>query len=219
MVFNIASLFCISNMNSKYRKHFFILTFTILLRQTLIKLWFYWNEISFYPLNIKIKPMLWSFILSLKQVCVFIISPISSFWTIFCIWIITICAYKISSKYMISIFFLISEKCLWLIWMLLKVLNKKFRKYFNLSKIRFINCHLDCPPCLLINFIDVLDSNIHSTKIFRCHMCVITISRNRNCHFRINTWLCTNILSITTRFLKNIFGINRFFNFIVVLIC
>ena len=71
IVFNFICLFCISNRNKKWRVFWFILTFNISLKRRLMKLRLSCTKIFFNPLNIKIKPMLQYFRLSLKQVFYF----------------------------------------------------------------------------------------------------------------------------------------------------
>ena len=63
--------FFIPNRNSKYRICYSKLTFNIGFKQPLVQIRFSCIEIFFSPLYIRIKPMLQSFILSLKQVSSF----------------------------------------------------------------------------------------------------------------------------------------------------
>ena len=67
IVFIFTCFFCISNRNRKHRIFCSSLSLNIALRQPLLKMRFSCTEIFCYPLNIKIKPMLQSFRLSLKQ--------------------------------------------------------------------------------------------------------------------------------------------------------
>ena len=113
IVFNFTCFFRISNRKRKYIICYYSLTWNIVLKQTLVKLGLSCNGIFFNPLYIKIKPMILSFRLSLKQVF-FIFFTVSFFWTILLRQILTTWPYKLFYNAILDI----SWNVFWIIWML-----------------------------------------------------------------------------------------------------
>ena len=117
---------------------FSISTFNIALKQTLVKLRLTCNEHFFFSLNFKTKLMLQSCRMYLKQVLFFSplpLFPLNHYFTMNQIHLRIQTFFKGDG---FNILINLIWNILWLIWMLFTVINKKFRKYSNLSKIGFI---------------------------------------------------------------------------------
>ena len=77
-----------------------------------------------------------------------------------------------------------------------KVLKKLFREQSNIFKTRFINCLVDCVPCLFISFIGIFHVCLHYLKVRICYVGDFILSCNRNKRFRVDTCLCINMIRI-----------------------
>ena len=131
-------------------------------------------------------------------------------------------AYKLSSKEIVSIFFLITDGMFWwIIWMLFSQFSiNPLVNSLTISKIRLINYLVDFPPCMLIFLIDIFNINIHGPKICSCLMYAFIISISRNRRSRMSTRFIIPIFSITADFFRKISSeSNGLFNFIILPIC
>ena len=119
---------------------------------------------------------------------------------------------------------------MWRIWIIFILFNVIIRKNSSFFEVILINFLVDCPPCLIIFFINNFHVYLQFHKICRYFMVAFILSFNINWLFimangilnffswkifRMDTWFFIKFISIYTCLFSYVLTINRLFSSVI----